>query len=339
MKYNILMNSSNTLSHFGHSFCFECLKKPHGNLPCEINDLDKSIINYGMNNFIKKCPQCKIIIEKNKGCNHITCTKCGFQWCWLCNEKYDETHFNKGKCEGFQFFQPKNDYDIKLMMEGKIKPNELPNSQRQFHYNLDNHLEINIPVVNRIENRMNHNIRYNEIEIRYNRNKCWEILCKILLFIFFGNFFCFTKGIDFEKFNVCVSLVTYALIFIAFFFQMIFINLISLILIFIFIGFKKFIADFDNLNRFYAEKFFNIMLNLSFGLLLRMLYYWEKMINRTHIYHDSFLKIIILFSFFLMTIVILYPYHLLINIIGVISCYFNDDRFSCFNDRFTITYY
>ena len=119
---------------------------------------------------------------------------------------------------------------------------------------------------------------------------------------------------------------------------MIFINLISLILIFIFIGFKKFIADFDNLNIFYAEKFFNIMLNLSFGLLLRMLYYWEKMINRTHIYHNSFLKIIILFSCFLMTIVILYPYHLLINIIGVISCYFNDDRFSCFNDRFiTIT--
>ena len=62
---------------------------------------------------MKKCPKCSIITEKNNGCNHITCTKCGYQWCWLCNEEYKENHFNEGKCKGFQFYQPKNVYEIK----------------------------------------------------------------------------------------------------------------------------------------------------------------------------------------------------------------------------------
>ena len=84
-----------------HMFCFLCLKKPHGNLPCNEKDLDKSVREYAKNNFVKKCPKCNIIIEKNKGCNHITCTKCGYQWCWLCNEEYNENHFNEGKCKGF----------------------------------------------------------------------------------------------------------------------------------------------------------------------------------------------------------------------------------------------
>ena len=55
-----------------HTFCFLCLQKRHGNLPCNENDLDKSVIESAKNNFVKKCPKCNIIIEKNKGCNHIT---------------------------------------------------------------------------------------------------------------------------------------------------------------------------------------------------------------------------------------------------------------------------
>ena len=77
---------------------------------------------------MKKCPNCSIITEKTAGCNHITCSKGNFQWCWLCNKKYSYAHYQQGKCRGYQFFKPKDEYDIKLAFEGKIK---LRASQRQ----------------------------------------------------------------------------------------------------------------------------------------------------------------------------------------------------------------
>ena len=77
--------------------------------------------------FIKKCPKCHIWSEKMSGCNHITCVECGYQWCWLCNQKYEPTHYEKGKCKGFQFFKPNNEKDIQLAFEGKIqlRPDEI----------------------------------------------------------------------------------------------------------------------------------------------------------------------------------------------------------------------
>ena len=52
---------------------------------------------------MKQCPRCKIYTEKNEGCNHMTCTECKFQWCWLCEGEYNENHFSTGSCNGLQF--------------------------------------------------------------------------------------------------------------------------------------------------------------------------------------------------------------------------------------------
>ncbi len=36
----------------------------------------------------KQCPDCHVNIEKNGGCDHMTCRNCGHQFCWICSRKY-----------------------------------------------------------------------------------------------------------------------------------------------------------------------------------------------------------------------------------------------------------
>ena len=115
-----------------HEYCFICLNKPHQNKTCEEKIDDNNIKEYAKNKFIKKCPNCGTYTEKNEGCNHITCAECNYQWCWLCNQKYTERHYLNGKCRGYQFFQPHNEEDIKLALEGKIILNE---DERQLDIN------------------------------------------------------------------------------------------------------------------------------------------------------------------------------------------------------------
>ena len=34
------------------------------------------------------CPSCDAPVEKESGCNHMTCTQCASEFCWLCGERY-----------------------------------------------------------------------------------------------------------------------------------------------------------------------------------------------------------------------------------------------------------
>ena len=65
-----------------HLFCFRCGESPHD--PCTCNHIkiwlekcEQDENNYWIHTNTKKCPGCTIRIEKNEGCNHMTCSKCG----------------------------------------------------------------------------------------------------------------------------------------------------------------------------------------------------------------------------------------------------------------------
>ena len=84
-----------------HKFCFNCLKDWHGKKKCD-DSIDKSFNNWRDSYKIKRCPRCKFFIEKNEGCNHITCRNCNYEFCWLCLGKYSSNHFDFGRCAGLQ---------------------------------------------------------------------------------------------------------------------------------------------------------------------------------------------------------------------------------------------
>lgn len=48
-----------------------------------------------LNKFTQDCPACKSPIEKNGGCNHMTCRTCGGHFCWVCRGQWTGgTHYS-----------------------------------------------------------------------------------------------------------------------------------------------------------------------------------------------------------------------------------------------------
>jgi ariadne-1 len=80
----------------GFVFCFNCSHEVHYPLSCDQLDkwMQKAADDSQTAKWIKvntkKCPKCKWPIEKNGGCNHMTCRRagCGHEFCWLCMGDY-----------------------------------------------------------------------------------------------------------------------------------------------------------------------------------------------------------------------------------------------------------
>lgn len=96
------------------SWCNRCNVPWHGDMKCteyqrymvlrrkiergEILPTDNKSQDW-MRAHTKTCPKCKSMIEKNGGCNHMTCGICGHEFCWLCLANYNRgEHFVIGRC-------------------------------------------------------------------------------------------------------------------------------------------------------------------------------------------------------------------------------------------------
>ncbi|CAF5165845.1 unnamed protein product, partial [Rotaria magnacalcarata] len=88
-----------TCDHCQTSFCFQCAQSWHDPIKCILllqwnkKMLDDSETVIWLKANTKSCPKCKVNIEKNGGCNHMTCGHCCHEFCWLCFGKYNEFHF------------------------------------------------------------------------------------------------------------------------------------------------------------------------------------------------------------------------------------------------------
>jgi len=118
--------------HCGMTFCFKCLRDGHRPCDCDMIDCweakNKSdgentkwlIVN------TKQCPNCHKYIEKNQGCNHMTCRKeaggCGYEFCWIC--------LGEWKPHGTSWYECK-----------KYTPNELDKNKEKIRNNMKLELE------------------------------------------------------------------------------------------------------------------------------------------------------------------------------------------------------
>ena len=89
----------------GHEFCIRCGEFWHqsGNCP-EDEVVDELFQNYCKKLRLKECPSCGITTFKKDGCNHITCTYCRQNWCWLCEEVFFtvEEHYQNPRSNCYQ---------------------------------------------------------------------------------------------------------------------------------------------------------------------------------------------------------------------------------------------
>lgn len=85
----------------GHPICFACLK-PYHKTSChkffQRNALDPAIIEGLRAKRYRLCPKCGIVTYRESGCPHIKCVSCGYDWCWICLQKYQIGHFNNLAC-------------------------------------------------------------------------------------------------------------------------------------------------------------------------------------------------------------------------------------------------
>lgn len=89
----------------GNSFCFACYKDIHEPINCEMLKIwekksnDDSETCKWISVHTKDCPKCFTPIEKNGGCNHMSCktTTCKYDFCWLCMKKWGSCNYDCNK--------------------------------------------------------------------------------------------------------------------------------------------------------------------------------------------------------------------------------------------------
>jgi ariadne-1 len=94
--------------HCGHNFCFGCSLSEHQPAPCSLVkkwlkkcEDDSETANWISANT-KECPRCHSTIEKNGGCNHMTCRKCRHEFCWMCMGNWSEHGTSWYNCNRFE---------------------------------------------------------------------------------------------------------------------------------------------------------------------------------------------------------------------------------------------
>eukprot|EP01010_Urceolus_cornutus_P001853 NODE_242_length_1945_cov_224.710970_g192_i0.p1 GENE.NODE_242_length_1945_cov_224.710970_g192_i0~~NODE_242_length_1945_cov_224.710970_g192_i0.p1 ORF type:complete len:548 (+),score=98.91 NODE_242_length_1945_cov_224.710970_g192_i0:142-1785(+) len=87
----------------GYRSCFHCGLEAHAPVKCsdlrawQLKEKGEGENSKWVFANTKACPECQSPIQKNDGCNHMTCTKCRHEFCWVCTldwKKHGSSWYN-----------------------------------------------------------------------------------------------------------------------------------------------------------------------------------------------------------------------------------------------------
>lgn len=140
-----------------HFFCWECLGQAHAPCGCEqwqewqrkIAEVKPEELNTAcagsedaanclwLVTNSKPCPNCKSPIQKNEGCNHMKCSKCKFDFCWVCQESWKKHSSATGgyfRCNRFEAVRKADEKQGTLLHEAIEKSSEVQQVSKFVHY-------------------------------------------------------------------------------------------------------------------------------------------------------------------------------------------------------------
>jgi ariadne-1 len=99
----------------GQRLCWKCREEAHAPLSCALVNTwrtavhEESLQAKWVVENTKPCPKCHSRIEKNGGCNHMTCRTlsgggCGYEFCWVCGHEWGSHKGNGYSCNQFVDF-------------------------------------------------------------------------------------------------------------------------------------------------------------------------------------------------------------------------------------------
>lgn len=182
--YEILCNNCS------YNFCSCCYSEWHPMINCKLLEKYKTVtltqheypiltrnsINEEMLDWLKSktkmCPNCKEVIEKNKGCNYMKCSKCQHKFCWECLVTYDRygEHKCDSKSKDSQEFQKKQETFYAFLDKNNVKVSqpELLKSLNSISLNVDRYYFHSLQ------------LEKESIEINYFEQNCFKKIKKIL---------------------------------------------------------------------------------------------------------------------------------------------------------------
>ncbi|KAH7645500.1 protein ariadne-2-like [Dermatophagoides farinae] len=128
-----------TCTNCNNSFCFQCGNDYHAPTDCKTILLwyrkcaDDSETAHYISAHTKLCPNCSSCIEKNGGCNHMSCYSCKHEFCWICLGTWDIHGPQYFKCSKY-----KENLDIKNESE---RAREALKKYLFYYERWDNHMK------------------------------------------------------------------------------------------------------------------------------------------------------------------------------------------------------